>query len=306
METRGIKIDISAIVSSPRPRRWLQTTKLRNVTGEPRVLAVYRSNSRMPRKCKARIAQEIVPPAEPADRPSKNQVPWMEDCGQLRQVTPPSAKWVCRSDLRVGRSLIRCAGRGLYCLSETRVEPGEKLLPYWRPNRSLRRKGFDAGTEKYWYGDDVHGYLNLEGAEHEGYLAGMINDNGTFDHSTCNCYIEWDEDTEMFWVYANEGWEQGTVCELYIFYGVQYWFYHSDMLTHEKRKLFHSRHLRDIQKLIDSQDRLVYIDPFTRQPALQTEALPTAETATPRARSAGPGRPRKSVCDRSRSRGRFA
>jgi hypothetical protein len=205
--------------------------------------------------------------------PSQDAVPSRQLYASLVQVLTVRGHQI-RPDFVVGRSLVYRAGRGLFCLSFKAVQPGEKLLPYWKPGaRLFRARPVETGGGKYWLGDDVHGWINIEGAEDDGILSGMVNDNATFDHATCNCYVEWDEDDQMFWLKASQGWEAGHTVELYFFYGVTYWVWNAHVLTWEKRKRFHSMHQKAIQEVIDSQP-VLYINPFTRRPLPKTGDRP--------------------------------
>ena len=274
MRTRGIKTDSYATSSSVRPRTSFVRENSSVRTAQSHITPVVRTSTRIPRLASTRKEPDIRPAVDPACVPHGNFVHSTKTWGTLRQITPKGAKWTCRSDLRVGRSLIRRAHRGLFCLNWTPVLPREKIVPYWYPGCRPRLGGFDAGKRRYWYGTNEHGYINLEGAELKGYLAGLINDNGKFDDRTCNCEIRWDEETCMYWVFADDrGWEAGTVCELYVYYGSQYWFHNFHLLTKKSHKLFHRRHLKDIQKMVDEQENLEYINPFT--------GLPMPKTGTP-------------------------
>ena len=298
MTSARTKANAPAKISSKRHGKLFGMPKGPNTTAGKNATPVSIVSTRLPRQSSARKVAPALRPPPPSFVPTKNQVPRASEYRNLVQITPEGANWECRPDLRVGRSLIRKAQRGLYCLSWTDVPGGEKLLPYWRPGREHRKNGFDAGQERYWFGDGKHGYINMEGAELEGFLAGLLNDNSKFDPELCNCYIAWDDDTRMYWVFADEGWSAGTVCELYIFYGVQYWFHNYHLLTLQNRKLFHSKHLASIQKLVDSQTVLKYEDPFTSLPMPKT-GTPVPEPPASRVRP-GPGVPKKPVYARSR------
>jgi hypothetical protein len=167
-----------------------------------------------------------------------------------------------REDFVVGRSLSWKSGRGVYCLSFRKVEPGEKLLPFWRPNPRYRRTVAVGDKFQYWFGDGHHGYINLEGAEDEGILSGLINDNLSFDDRQVNCYIEWDDESQMYWVRATFGWPSGTVCELTLFYGIAYWVWNQKLLRAEDQVRLWNEHRVKVQKVIDDEN-VVFINPIT-------------------------------------------
>lgn len=261
------------------------------------------------------IAAQELPDVAGTDRPSRDEVPERCRYAHLVQellVVRDKRRWEVRDDFVVGRSLLRKAGRGVYCLSHRRVEADERLLPYWRPGAKTINRGFDAKSDLYFYGDGEHGYLSMAGAEEEGFIAGLTNDNATFDHALCNCYIGWDPESRMYWIQAARGWKAGQVCELYIFYGVSYWVWNAKFLTQEKREQFHRMHEDAIQKVIDSENA-VYVNPFTGRETPKTGERPTVAWGRDRVRvfsSAAPvvgrkrGRPqnarREAIVERAR------
>ena len=289
IRTSRTKAESAKVSSHARKRKSAGKIKELSLVATKDANRVYEARPRAAKVAATRKLHEELPEVSYGTVPSRHMIPQKRKYLHLTQVTV-GGKWRCRDDFAVGRSLIMNAGRGLFCMSRYPAPPNTKLLPYWQPGSRPRVCGFDAGDQKYWFGDDTHGYVNLEGAELHGFLAGLINDNGKFDPLECNCEIRWDDETSMFWVFSgDQGWKEGTVCELYVFYGVQYWFHNFNLLTKKNRKTFHRKHLREIQKLVDAQSSLVYVDPFTGQPMPKSDT-PVPAPAPAKCRVGGPGR----------------
>lgn len=191
-----------------------------------------------------------------------------------------------RIDFIVATSTIRGAGRGVFCTSKVAVSEGDKLLPYVREGKGARSEFDRASASAFQLGEAAHGFWDLEGAEYEGILAGLVNDSLEEEGKQYSCYFQWDNPTGMYWAKANHDWEEGTTVELTMSYGIDYWMCNFGALPGIVHREFHEKFLEQIQAKVDAGEHLDYINPFTGLRQLSSieqaaeEATATAEVST--------------------------
>jgi hypothetical protein len=199
---------------------------------------------------------------------------------------------VVRTDFVVARSTIPKAGRGVFCMSKTEVNEGDKLLPYFDPAKGPVFQVDSGSKSQYVLGDETHGIWDLEGSEYNGILAGLANDTLSEDECEYSGYLEWDNASQMWWIKASHFWDKGTTVEITIPYGIEYWIKRISDLTVKQRKEFHKNNEAAIQELIDDGKHRDYLNPFTGEPILTSGDKARALEAVGARKKAG-GRPKK-------------